>query len=79
MGKPVSPPKTKQHSLSQPAHPSSPGFKQWGSVPGSSDLLGPFHSYDQHQAAQNLNYYMYLQSQVKLKVAHIVKQSFIAQ
>jgi len=49
----------------QQSHPSSPGgFKhQWAPSPSSADLLGPFHSYDQHQAAQNLNYYMYLQSQ----------------
>ena len=55
---PQEPPGTQQ------SHPSSPGgFKQWAPSP-SADLLAPFHSYDQHQAAQNLNYYMYLQSQV---------------
>ena len=57
---PQDPPGTQQ------SHPSSPGgFKQWAPSP-SADLLAPFHSYDQHQAAQNLNYYMYLQSQVHI-------------
>ena len=57
---PQEPPGTQQ------SHPSSPGgFKQWAPSP-SADLLAPFHSYDQHQAAQNLNYYMYLQSQVHI-------------
>ena len=46
------------------------GFKQWAPTP-SPDLLGPFHSYD-HQAAHNLNYYMYLQSQVYTELSFCI-------
>jgi len=38
-------------------------FNKWTGQPAVPDILSPFQSYDQHQAAHNLNYYMYLQSQ----------------